>query len=208
MGIYDGTCLTCDKLQVSDYYGSSDLNGSRGEIRCSHHGFVNPWDKKCSSYSNAYRSDDYIKRCLAALDKKMHYYIVSTTCMLLGINLDNEMINKFEKQSEYLRGTQDGEKLMVEYDIYGKIVADELRRRFNDSNTRSETLFILKCKVLPELQELTKEEDAKKVILKYIVLTRRLMKQLNIEYKEIEFTPDETKEVSVVNETIEHFKVR
>lgn len=208
MGKYDGTCLTCDKLQVSDYYGSSDLNGSRGEIRCSHHGFVNPWDKKCSSYSNAYRSDDYIRRCLAALDKKMHYYIVSSTLAILGMNLDCDLTKKFEEYSNYLRSTQDGEKLMLEYDIYGKMVGDILRERYISKNYRAETLYITQYQILPKLEEILKEPDPKRAIMKYIILTRRLMKNFGIEYYELNIQLDETKDKSVVSPLLEHYKTR
>lgn len=208
MGKYDGTCLTCDKLQVSDYYGSSNINGSRRQIYCSHHGFVNPWDRKCSSYENAYRSDEYIKRCLAALDKKANYYIVSTTCDLLNLGRDSIYIEVFDKFNDYLRSTRDGEKLMAEYDVYGKIVANIIRENYNTNDKRKETYNLLMDVIKPTLDIIVTECNAQRSILRYIILTRKLMELYNVPYKEIEFDIDNNKRKSFIYDKLETYRGR
>ena len=182
--LYDDCCGTCGRYCWDE---SPRTNG----FRCNHHcDYYNPGEKKCSSY---YRNpvDNYtIERKMQEWDRYKRWYIVTTVCNLLGLPSDCEYRTIFATVSEKeLIGTIDGEQLLADYDVYGPEVAWLLDNFAHNDNSKDATEKLIKEELIPEFDKMVNDVHAgnvKKAILRYIVLTRRLMEKFNIAYKQVE----------------------
>lgn len=191
------TCWQCTHLCSSTNWRNDDVNGSRREIRCNALYYnVDPFQKKCSRFDNGHYSEDFIQRCVDAFYKKCNYYIISACVGIVDLENASAYLDAFAETKKeidtqevisVLRGAGvNPEHLLEEYDVYGKAVADALYAAASNPATKDATKqYITRC-IVPELDEIMAKREAGKngyAILKYILLTRKLMSTYNIEYK-------------------------
>ena len=157
-----------------------------------------------------------------SLNNKNSFYIVSTTCEILGLNSDCEYIQAFELVLDnYIKNTKDGEKLLDEYDLYGCIIANRMRMDFlcmgntlNETvqerkNRHDDLIDLVNKYIKPQLEkmtELVKDGNIKSAILRYILLVRKLMVYYDIDYEELFSEKDEYKDKSIVSDTLTRYK--
>jgi hypothetical protein len=182
--MFDDCCGTCGR------YCWDESPRTKG-FRCSHHGdYCSPGEKKCYSYDRRPIDNWTIDRKMEEWDKYKRWYIVTEVCNLLGLPEDCEYRSLFATISEReLMGTIDGEQLLADYDVYGPEVAWLLDNFARNENCKEAVNHLLKEELIPAFDKMVNDVRAgnvKKAILRYIVLTRNLMKKFNIPYLPVE----------------------
>lgn len=128
---FEDKCATCGKWKMHD---KSDAG--RNGFRCSYHQRQMAHFESCSNYvKDKYRTSREIEGALDWLYSYCNYeprydnsywYIVSTCCKMVGMPEDNKIMNSAIKFREYLDKNHFGKILLLYYEKYGIIFANNL----------------------------------------------------------------------------------
>ena len=96
--------------------------------------------------------------------------------------------------SGYILDTKDGEQLLADYDCYGSLVAQIIEREYYSGDKES-IIELIQNDIMPEFDKMLncmKNDRVDRAILRYIVMTRRLMDRFEIYYSPVKPIYEET----------------
>ena len=138
---YNGQCASCAHYRIEDLRGA-DRDGygcdANGKVFGSSYYKRFPFDYSCSRYKvDRYRSERDIEKAFKALDNKYGYrpgssswwHIATFVNNTLGNNLCNNYFYKMvDFRENYLQKDLKYVNFLVQYDIYGRLIADSLSK--------------------------------------------------------------------------------
>ncbi|MBE6155205.1 MAG: hypothetical protein E7164_00405 [Firmicutes bacterium] len=185
---FEDRCLTCKKY---DIYSKSDAT-VRG-FRCKR--LLRPvaMDSHCYQYDeDRIRSNSSIEDAVEWIlrrgyDPRPDCYVTTAICEILGMPYNHEYITNFKRlRSEYMESFAEGKKLIDAYDVYGLMIAEELRKRYSNSETKEATLKairdVLEPGYLATVNSLIKSGNMPMAMYTYFQMINMLAMQYNIDY--------------------------
>ena len=167
-----GKCGSCVYMNPSNSTGGM-FSGSK--YKCTKRGSYYPWnDRKCSSIVEIDPERvDCCERYRQFTGRR--YFILTAICEILGIDENNRLFNEIKTLTDLVRDDETTTIDAISYDIYGPVIANQLRNDKDNVNICNFLLenYLIKVYCLIELNKTDEAIETYKDMVKYLYFRYR-----------------------------------